>query len=88
MSNEPMKIPVNYAEAAETLKKVLDLKGSPVAFKLAPPKEEIPAGMEELDKTIRYCSMVNLAGTRGKYSMLAPRNTNVTAAPGHWAFGR
>jgi len=33
MSNEPMKIPVNYAEAAETLRKLLDLKGSPVAIR-------------------------------------------------------
>jgi hypothetical protein len=32
MSNEPMKIPIQYAEAAETLKTVLGLKGSPVAI--------------------------------------------------------
>lgn len=66
MSNEPMKIPINYAEAAETLKKALALKGSPVALKLAPSKEEIPAGIEELDKTIRHCMMVNLARNEGK----------------------
>lgn len=66
MSNEPMKIPVNYTEAAETLRKVLGLKGSPVAIKFATSKEEVPAGMEELDKTIRHCSMVNLARTEGK----------------------
>jgi len=66
MSNDPMKIPVNYAEAAETLKKVLDLKGSPVAIKLATTKDEIPAGMEEIDKTIRHCTMVNLARNEGK----------------------
>ena len=34
MSNEPNKIPVHYAEAAENLKKLLALKGSPVAIKL------------------------------------------------------
>lgn len=61
-----MKIPINYAEAAETLKKALALKGSPVALKLAPSKEEIPAGIEELDKTIRHCMMVNLARNEGK----------------------
>jgi uncharacterized protein (DUF169 family) len=66
MSNEPMKIPVNYGEAAETLKTLLGLKGSPVALRFAPSKEDIPAGMEELDKTIRHCSMVNLARTEGK----------------------
>jgi|GEM_PF-6652867 len=41
-------------------------KKSPVAIKFATSKEEIPAGMEELDKTIRHCSMVNLAWTEGK----------------------
>jgi uncharacterized protein (DUF169 family) len=50
MSNEPMKIPVNYAGASETLIKVLHLKGSPVAIKFATSKDEIPAGMVELDK--------------------------------------
>ena len=66
MSNEPMKIAVDYPEAASTLKKVLGLKGSPVAVKFATTKEEIPAGMDELDKTIRHCSMVNLARTEGR----------------------
>jgi uncharacterized protein (DUF169 family) len=66
MSNEPMKIPVNYAEAAETLKTVLGLKGSPVALRFATSKDDIPAGMEELDKTIRHCTMVNLARSEGK----------------------
>ena len=66
MSNEPIKIPIQYAEAAETLKTVLGLKGSPVAIKFAASKEEIPAGMQELDKTIRHCSMVNLARSEGK----------------------
>ena len=66
MSNEPMKIAIDYPEAAATLKRVLGLKGSPVAIKFATTEEEIPAGMEELDKTIRHCSMVNLARTEGK----------------------
>lgn len=66
MSNEPMKIPVNYAEAAETLKSILGLKGSPVAIRFATSKDDIPAGMEELDKTIRHCTMVNLARSEGK----------------------
>ena len=66
MSNEPMRIPVNYGEAAETLTTLLGLKGSPVALRFAPSKEDIPAGMVELDKTIRHCSMVNLARTEGK----------------------
>jgi uncharacterized protein (DUF169 family) len=84
MSNEP----VNYAEASETLKKVLIIKGSPVVIKFAASKEDIPAGMEKLDKTIRHCSMVNLARNEGKYSMRPPENTSAMAVRGQWAFGR
>ena len=80
-----MKIPVNYAEASETLRKVLSLKGSPVAIKFATSKEEIPAGMEELDKTIRHCSMVNLARNKGKifYATSGKHECN----GGAWALG-
>lgn len=66
MSNEQTKITVNYPEAAETIKKLLGLKGSPVAIRFAPSKADIPEGMVELDKTIRHCSMVNLSRTEGK----------------------
>src|SRR5208337_3247458 len=85
MSNEPMKIAIDYPEAAATLKKVLGLKGSPVAIKFAPSKEEIPAGMEELDKTIRHCSMVNLARIEGKifYATSAKHECN----GGAWSLG-
>jgi len=61
-----LKIPINYAEASETLKKTLKLSGSPVAFRFAIKKEDIPAGMQELDKTIRHCSMINLARKEGR----------------------
>jgi uncharacterized protein (DUF169 family) len=85
MSNEPMKIPVNYAEASETLKNVLGREKSPVALKFATSREEIPAGMEELDRTIRHCSMVNLARTEGKifYAMSGKHECN----GGAWALG-
>jgi uncharacterized protein (DUF169 family) len=85
MSNEPMKIPVNYAEAAETLKNVLKLQGSPVAIKFATSKDEIPAGMEELDKTIRHCTMVNLARHDWKifYATAGKHECN----GGAWALG-
>ncbi len=85
MSNEPIKIPINYAEASETIRKVLGLKGSPVAIKFATSKEEIPAGMEELDKTIRHCSMVNLARNEGKifYATSGKHECN----GGAWALG-
>jgi uncharacterized protein (DUF169 family) len=85
MSNEPTKIPIDYAGSAGTLKTVLGLKGSPVAIRLATTKEEIPAGMAELDKTIRHCSMVNLARTEGKifYATSARHECN----GGAWSLG-
>jgi len=85
MSNEPMKIPVNYVEASETLKKVLDLKGSPIAIKLATSKDDIPAGMVELDKTIRHCSMVNLARQEGKIFFATSGKHECNG--GAWALG-
>jgi len=80
-----MKIPVNYAEASETLRKLLSLKGSPVAIRFATSREDIPAGMEELDKTIRHCSMVNLARNEGKifYATSGKHECN----GGAWALG-
>ncbi|MFA5347872.1 MAG: DUF169 domain-containing protein [Methanoregula sp.] len=82
MSDLPLKIPINYAKAFETLRKVLGLKGSPVAIKFATSREEIPAGMEELDKTIRHCSMVNHARNEGKYSMRPPGNASAMGERG------
>lgn len=80
-----MKIPINYTEAAETLKNYLKLSGSPVAFRFAPKKEDIPAGMQELDKTIRHCSMVGLARKEGRifYSTANKHECN----GGAWALG-
>ena len=61
MTNEPMKIAIDYKESSEILKKYLGMNGSPVAFRFATSSADIPAGMEELDKTIRHCMMVTLA---------------------------
>jgi uncharacterized protein (DUF169 family) len=85
MNNNPNKIPINYAEAAETLIKLLNLKGSPVAIKFASGIHEIPEGMEELDKTIRHCSMVNLARNEGKifYATAGKHECN----GGAWSLG-
>jgi len=66
MTSEPMKTMADYAEASEILKTSLAMKGSPVAFRFAASKEDIPAGIEELDKTIRHCMMVSLARKEGK----------------------
>jgi uncharacterized protein (DUF169 family) len=80
-----MKIPINYTEASETLKKYLKLTGSPVAFRFATKKEDIPAGMQELDKTIRHCAMIGLARKEGRifYSPSARHECN----GGAWALG-
>ena len=80
-----VKIPINYPEAAETLKKLLKLNGSPVAFRFATKKEEIPAGMEKLDKTIRHCSMVGLARREGKIFFATAENHECNG--GAWALG-
>ena len=85
MSNEPMKIPVNYGEAAEALKSILGLKGSPVAIRFAPTKADVPAGIPELDKTIRHCSMVNLARMEGKI-FYAPASRHECNG-GAWSLG-
>jgi len=80
-----MKIPMNYAEAAETLKNYLKLSGSPVAFRFATKKEDIPAGMQELDKTMRHCAMIGLARKEGRifFSTAGKHECN----GGAWALG-
>lgn len=80
-----MKIPVNYPEASETLKKYLKLSGSPVAFRLATKKEEIPAGMEKLDKTIRHCAMIGLARKEGRIFYSTADNHECNG--GAWSLG-
>lgn len=80
-----VKIPINYKEAAATLKTLLKLSGSPVAFRFATKKEEIPAGMEKLDKTIRHCSMVGLARNEGKIFYALADNHECNG--GAWSLG-
>jgi len=80
-----VKIPINYAEAAETLKKLLKLSGSPVAFRFATKKEEIPEGMQKLDKTIRHCAMIGLARKEGKIFYALAENHECNG--GAWSLG-
>jgi len=80
-----VKIPINYAAAAETFKTLLKLSGSPVAFRFATKKEEIPAGMEKLDKTIRHCMMVGLARKEGKVFYATAENHECNG--GAWSLG-
>ena len=85
MTDEPMKIAVDYKASAEILKKYLDLDGSPVAFKFATKKEEIPAGMPEIEKTMRHCTMVMIARKEQKafYATADRHECN----GGAWALG-
>jgi len=85
MTDEPMKIPVDYKESAEVLQKYLGIDGSPVAFKFATKKEEIPAGLEELDKNIRHCMMVTLARKEKKAFFATAANHECNG--GAWALG-
>jgi uncharacterized protein (DUF169 family) len=76
---------LDYAEASRILKTSLGLKGSPVAIKLATGKEDIPDGMEQLDKKLRHCQMVTMARKEGKsfYSTV----DNHECMGGAWALG-
>ena len=80
-----VKIPINYAEAADTLKKLLKLSGSPVAFRFATKKEEIPPGMEKIDRTIRHCAMIGLARKEGKIFYATSENHECNG--GAWSLG-
>lgn len=85
MTDEPLKIAINYQESAELLKNYLGIKGSPVAFKFATKKEDIPSGMAEIDKTIRHCMMVALARNEKKafYATVSKHECN----GGAWSLG-
>jgi uncharacterized protein (DUF169 family) len=51
----------DYAKISATLKEALHLTGSPVAVQLASSPEQIPAGIPEIEETVRHCRMVSLA---------------------------
>jgi uncharacterized protein (DUF169 family) len=85
MTRETMKIPINYEESSEILKKTLGLNGSPVAIAFATSKDEIPPGVPELEKTIRHCMMVGLARKEGK-TFYAPVDKHECNG-GAWALG-
>ncbi|MHB8052831.1 MAG: DUF169 domain-containing protein, partial [Methanoregula sp.] len=56
-----------------------------MAFRFATKKEEIPAGMEKLDKTIRHCAMVGLARKEGKIFYSTSENHECNG--GAWSLG-
>ncbi|MCK9580074.1 MAG: DUF169 domain-containing protein [Methanoregula sp.] len=80
-----LKIPINYAEASAVLKNALKLSGSPVAFRFATKKEEIPAGMEKFDKTVRHCTMIGIARREGRIFYATSDNHECNG--GAWSLG-
>jgi uncharacterized protein (DUF169 family) len=80
-----LKIPFNYAEASEALRTYLKLSGSPVAFRFVTKKEEIPAGMQKFDKTVRHCSMIGMARKEGKIFYATSENHECNG--GAWSLG-
>lgn len=85
MTTSTLKIPIKYPEVAEALKKLLKLSGSPVAFRFVTKKEDIPAGIEKIDKTIRHCSMVGLARNEGRIFYAVSENHECNG--GAWSLG-
>lgn len=82
---ETMMKQIDFAGSSAALKSSLGLTGSPVAIKLATGKEDIPEGMEKLDKTVRHCQMVNLARWEGKVFYSTVENHECMG--GAWALG-
>ena len=82
---DQMRTEISYAEIAETLKKTLNLRGSPVAVKLAKSPEAIPEGVEPIDDTVRHCQMVSRARLNGEI-FYATADKHVCMGGG-WALG-
>ncbi len=76
---------IDFAAAAETLKRTLSLEGSPVAVLFASGKDQIPEGLAEIENTVRHCQMVNLARKEGRmFFAPAPKHE---CMGGSWALG-
>lgn len=82
---DQMRTEISYAEIAETLKKTLNLRGSPVAVKLAKSPEAIPDGVGPIDDTVRHCQMVSRARLNGEI-FYATADKHVCMG-GAWALG-
>ncbi|MCK9313560.1 MAG: DUF169 domain-containing protein [Methanocorpusculum sp.] len=75
---------VDYAQISATLKETLHLTGSPVAIKFVSSPGEIPAGIPEIEETVRHCRMVSLA-REGK--MFFAPDAKHQCGGGAWALG-
>ena len=82
---DQMRTKLPYAEIAETLKTTLDLRGSPVAVKLAKSPEGIPEGVKPIEETVRHCQMVSKARLEGAI-FYATTDKHVCMGSG-WALG-
>ena len=76
---------IDVAGASEAFRTLLGLNHSPVALRFVFTKEEIPAGMEKLDRTVRHCQMVSMARKEGK--IFYATNENHECYGGAWALG-
>lgn len=75
----------DYAALSESLKALLGLRGSPVAFRFAHTKEEVPEGMTEVPETVRHCRMIAMARHEGAV-FFAPSEKHLCNG-GAWALG-
>ena len=76
---------IDYSGASAALKRSLALESSPVAIRLAHSREEIPPGLEKLDKTVRHCQMVSMA--RKEERSFYSTAENHECVGGSWALG-
>ncbi|MDD3977783.1 MAG: DUF169 domain-containing protein [Methanomicrobium sp.] len=83
--NDEMQNKPDYAEISKKLVETLNLPQSPVAVKLAKSPEGIPEGVNEIEKAVRHCQMVAMAGVEGK--IFYARGDKHACAGGGWALG-
>ncbi|BBL67911.1 DUF169 domain-containing protein [Methanoculleus chikugoensis] len=82
---DQMRMEIPYAEIAETLKTALNLRGSPVAVKLAKNPDGIPEGVGPIEETVRHCQMISRARLGGEI-FYATADKHVCMG-GAWALG-
>ncbi|HJK03133.1 MAG TPA: DUF169 domain-containing protein, partial [Methanocorpusculum sp.] len=79
-----MKSNPDFAAISAVLKENLDLVGSPVAVKIVTAPEQIPAGVPEIEETVRHCRMISLA-REGK--VFYATDAKHQCGGGAWALG-
>ena len=79
-----MKSNPDFAAISAVLKENLDLVGSPVAVKIVTAPEQIPAGVPEIEETVRHCRMISLA-REGK--IFYATDAKHQCGGGAWALG-